>query len=271
MLARACAILSERLFLPPRAASTNSDLLSAIDGWKDAPDRVHHAARDIERLASAALGSAATADRSRDSEPAFLRAILAGYPDRVGQRREPRGARIRLASGSGAAIGPESGVRDGEFLIALDVQASTRQDDPDGRIRLASLVDREWLQPTAIEVVHRLDPSGTVRAIEMVRYDALVLAERPVAVDAAIAADLLSAAYLEREPSPADTRLFRRIRFAGLSVDATALAKLAAYGSRTLAGVQLATVIPAEVRQAIARDAPDVIAVPSGRSVRAGV
>ena len=33
MMARACALLSERHLLPPRTASTTSDLLSAIDGW----------------------------------------------------------------------------------------------------------------------------------------------------------------------------------------------------------------------------------------------
>ncbi len=56
-------------------------------------------------------------------EPQFRRALLAGYPDRVAQRREPGSPNVLLASGTGATIAPESGVRDGEFLIALDMHA----------------------------------------------------------------------------------------------------------------------------------------------------
>ena len=55
------------------------------------------------------------------SEPDFLRAILSGYPDRVAQRREPGSPNVLLASGTGATMAPESGVRDGEFLVALDI------------------------------------------------------------------------------------------------------------------------------------------------------
>jgi len=39
-IARACALLSERHLLPPRTASTTSDLLSAIDGWHAIPPHV---------------------------------------------------------------------------------------------------------------------------------------------------------------------------------------------------------------------------------------
>jgi len=75
------------------------------------------------------------------SESDFRRAILTGYPDRVAQRREPGSPSVRLASGAGATIAPESGVRDGEFLLALDVsrnpQPATRNPQP-AKIRLAS-------------------------------------------------------------------------------------------------------------------------------------
>ena len=53
------------------------------------------------------------------SESDFQRAILSGYPDRVAQRREPGSPNVLLASGTGATIAAESGVRDGEFLVAL--------------------------------------------------------------------------------------------------------------------------------------------------------
>jgi ATP-dependent helicase HrpB len=49
-IAQACALLSERHFIPPRSASTSSDLLSAIDGWRSTPPHVQAVAREIEAL-----------------------------------------------------------------------------------------------------------------------------------------------------------------------------------------------------------------------------
>ena len=79
-----------------------------------------------------------------------------------------------MASGAGAVVAPQSGVTGGEFLVALDVQASDRPGEPDARVRLASLVDRDWLTPNAVEILHRLDDAtGTVKAVAVERYDAL--------------------------------------------------------------------------------------------------
>src|SRR5205823_5887240 len=46
-IAQACALLSERHLLPPRTASTSSDLLSAIDDWAKMPPHVHRVANVI--------------------------------------------------------------------------------------------------------------------------------------------------------------------------------------------------------------------------------
>src|SRR5262249_43075245 len=134
-VAQACAILSERHLLPSRTASTTSDLLSAIDQWSSLPGHVRQTAQYVVSGFS----------RTNASEADFRRAILAGYPDRVAQRRSPQSPRLLLSSGAGAALAPQSGVTGGEFLVALDVQTSTRPNDPDARVRLASVVDREWL------------------------------------------------------------------------------------------------------------------------------
>src|SRR5262249_13679881 len=92
--ARACALLSGGHCIPPRGASTTSDLLSAIDEWTVVPAHVQRVAREIEELAlRAAAGEQKEpgAARSREglrnppalSDAAFRRALLAGYPDRV--------------------------------------------------------------------------------------------------------------------------------------------------------------------------------------------
>src|SRR6185436_2846059 len=121
-----------------------------------------------------------------------------------------------LASGTGAALARESGVRDAEFVVALDVTSGARAPG-EPLIRIASRVEREWLQPTSSEVAHRFDAaSGRVRAARVERYDALVLSEQPVPVDEAIAAGLLAEAWIARGPRDEDQRLLRRLAFAAI-------------------------------------------------------
>ena len=265
-MARACALLSERHMLPPRAATTPSDLLSAIDNWNAVPPHVQQVARQMSDL---------RVQTSELSDAAFLRAILAGYPDRVAQRREPGSSKVLLASGTGAEIAPESGVLDGEFLVALDVsdnpqsnpQSSIRKPQA-ARVRIASRVDREWLTPTASETVHRFDKeSGRVRAFAVDHYDALVLAERPAPVDPEIAAQLLADAWLARGPREEDARLLQRLKFAARDFDLESLVRTAAYGVRSLDHVRIGTALGADVLRDLDRDAPESLAVPSGRHV----
>jgi ATP-dependent helicase HrpB len=267
-MAQACAVLSERHLLAPRTASTSSDLLSVIDQWSSVPPHVQRVAREIEEIASHTNVSG-FGQTSRLSEADFRRAVLAGYPDRVARRREVRSPRVRLASGAGAVIAPQSGVTESEFIVALDAQASDRPNDPNARIRLASAVDLEWLQANTTEIVHRFDAkSGAVKAVAVERYDALVLIERPVAADPDIAAQLLADAWTKRGPGEADQQLLRRLRFAGRAAGAAELAHAAAVGARSLDDVHLAKALTSEDLRALERDAPETIAVPSGRSVR---
>jgi len=257
-LARACALIAERRFVAPRGGATSSDLLSAIDRWASLPAHVHQVAREIEQQRSA----------PSLSEFDFRRAILAGYPDRVGQRREPKSPRVKLASGAGATVAQQSGVIEGEFLVAIDVQASTRPNQPDSLIRVASRVEREWLEPNAIETVHRLDEAaGVVRAVEIVRYDALTLAERHVPADPDVAAAMLARAWMARGPQGSDRQFLRRIRFARVEFDLERAIARAAGGARSLAELRLATAVPPDVLNAVNRDAPERLTLPSGRSV----
>jgi ATP-dependent helicase HrpB len=286
-MAQACALLSERHVLAPRdqrAETTTSDLLSAIDRWSIVPPHVQRVAREIEQIASqmgrqspdsaVASGFSRT---SRLSETQFRRAVLAGYPDRVAQRREARSPRVRLASGTGAVIGPQSGVTDGEFLVALDVQAPPAlppgatglRSENMARIRIASRVEREWLEPNASELVQRLDPAtGVVKATIIERYDALILAEHPTKPDPEAAAALLAEAWIARGPREGDEQLLRRLRFAGRPVELDHLARAAAVGALSLDDVTLARALTFEDLRMLDRDAPETISVPSGRSVR---
>jgi ATP-dependent helicase HrpB len=272
-MAQACAVLSERHLLPPRTATTTSDLLSALDRWSDVPTHVQRIAREIEGLAGPDVASGFrrtdVRDAARFSETDFLRAVLAGYPDRVAQRREPQSPKLRLASGAGAVVAPQSGVTGGEFLVALDVHASLHPDDPDARVRLASLVEREWLRPTDVDIVHRFDEArGVVRAVEVDRYDALILSERIVEANPQKRAEILADAWGRRGPRGDDVQLLRRLRFAGVAVDTDELVKRAALQARSLDDIDLAPALTFEERQLVDRNAPESIQVPSGRTAR---
>ncbi|MEP7309881.1 MAG: ATP-dependent helicase C-terminal domain-containing protein [Acidobacteriota bacterium] len=304
-VARACALLSERHFIRPRVASTTSDLLSAIDDWPTVPAHVHAVARELEAIARRASvqsnaltdGGSSTASRAEstansqersfevagvpeESDGAFRRAILAGYPDRVAQRREPGSPRLRLASGAGAVLGPESGVHKGEFLVAIDVQstgigarpnAAKGQPPPpnDARIRVASAVERTWLTPTHSQLVHRFDrASGLVRAWTVDRYDALTLVEHPTTADPDLNARLLAEAWLERGPRPDDEQLLRRLRFAGRTTTTEQLLDTAARLAKRLDDLHLAGGLSPDIVRALEREAPHSLLVPSGRSVR---
>jgi ATP-dependent helicase HrpB len=264
--ALACALLSERHFLPPRAAATTSDVLSAIDDRRGLPPHVTAVADGIARAAARVLGAAA---RAHAGETALRRALFEGYADRVARRRAPGSPRVLLASGHGAVVAEESGVTGGEWLVAIDVQAGARGEGREARIRVASQVDREWLTATGTDVEHRFDPaSGRVVAVAVERYDALPLVERPVAPDPERAAPLLARAWLDRGPGEADRQLVRRLRFAGHAVELDDLVSRACAGATSVNEVRLARHLPAGTTRDLDRLAPETIAIPSGRSAR---
>ena len=91
-----------------------------------------HRTCERSRADCSSLRGRLTASTRKRSTPAgtaetraFLRAIFAGYPDRVARRRAPGSPKFLLASGHGAVLGRDSGVRDAEFIVAVDVQAGS--------------------------------------------------------------------------------------------------------------------------------------------------
>ncbi|HSL22906.1 MAG TPA: ATP-dependent helicase C-terminal domain-containing protein [Vicinamibacterales bacterium] len=265
----ACAALSERTFVPQRQTATTCDLLSAVDHADRLPPHVLRVARHIQGLAAQTLGREA---RSHVTEEELRRAILAGYPDRVAQRRAPGSPRLLLASGTGALLSGESGVTAGEFLVALDVQAGlperARGKPVEARVRMASRVERDWLAPDASAIEWRFDePSGVVRGVEIIRYGSLLLSERPVPADPARAASVLAREYARRGPTDADRRLLRRLAFAGHPVTFDELLERASAGARRLDDISLARALDPHLRRALEKLAPERLVLPSGRSV----
>ena len=263
--AAACALLSEGSAPVPSAAATTCDLLPHIDRWTNVAPHTRQVAEACHRLAREVLG-----ERARDhvDEARLRRALLAGYPDRVARRRTHDPSRVVLASGRGASMGRECAVAEGEWLVALDV-TNGRPGQAEALVRCASRVEADWLVPTARAVEHRLDEDhGTVKAFVVTRYDAIVMAEQPVAPDPAEKARLLAAAWRARPMDEASAQLLRRARFAGLDLDVVPLAEAAAATARTVHDLDLLAALPWDTARALESAAPGSLPVPSGRSVR---
>ena len=250
--ALACAVLSERHFMP------STDLISIIDRERDLPRHVVNAANVLQSLTQA----------KRDSsigDAHLRRALLAGYPDRVARRRSTGSPRMLLTSGHGATLS-DAGVRDAEYVLALDVTAGRRGDLSEAQIRMATAIERAWLTPTDTRVEHVLDAAtGIVRATSRDYYGAIVLAERHVAVDPAETGRLLVDAYLARPLSEADEQLIRRVRFAAMGLDARALVERATEGRRSLEDLSLERGLRADESRTLDTLAPTSLPVPSGR------
>ena len=210
--ALACAILSERHFLPPAHGATTCDLLAAVDAERDLPPHVLRVARDIRQRAAELLGGGAVATIG-DAE--FRRAVLAGYPDRVARRRASGGDRFLLASGTGARLSRTSGVVNAEFVVAVDVTAGTGRGREKGvgtlftkdvksvptpfsdeaLIRIATGVDEDWLEPTSDSVEHAINDRGVVRATRVLRYGEIEIGRRPATVDPEVASQMVARAF----------------------------------------------------------------------------
>ena len=267
-VAAACALLSERHASPRHGANTSSDLLSAVDDPHALPPHVRDVARRLSEMAADVTGDGAAAGTAR--EAAFLRAIFSGYPDRVARRRQAGSPRFLLSSGHGAVLGRESGVRDADVLVAVDVQAGRRGEMAEATIRIASAIDPSWLAPTDTRLEHILE-SGRVRAVERTCYGEIVLTERPAPIDPVAAGPLLVDAYRARGFSDADVQLLRRLHFAGLPsgpADIDALLASAASGRRSIDEIDLRAALDRSVARELDRRAPETIVVPSGRTAR---
>jgi ATP-dependent helicase HrpB len=267
--AAACAVLAEWRRPPARAVqATASDVLTAVDRIGDAPPEVRRVVHELQTLAARGLeASSVKASHGGDDEAALLRALLLGYPDRVARRREPGSRRLLMASGHGAVLAVESGV-EAEYLVAVEVTAGVAAPSAEALVRTASRIEKGWLEPTRRDVVHRLDEtSRAVRAVEREWYGALLLSERPAALDPEAASALVIEHVLARGLGPSTDALRRRIAFAGLDVDIQELMRRACAGAVRVPDLDANGLLPADVRHSLDRLAPERLAVPSGRTV----
>jgi ATP-dependent helicase HrpB len=137
-----------------------------------------------------------------------LRSLLAAFPDRVARRREAGSRRGVMVGGRGVCLAPSSGVLDAEFFLCIDVDAGQKET----LVRQASAIERTWLpieqMSTVLEVAFD-SQTERVAAKRRVRFADLVIEETDAPLpDNEETARVLAAAaaeHLERVLPPDDS------------------------------------------------------------------
>lgn len=176
--------LEARARLGPGGISANatsgpSDLLELLDrfergqqGGARAAGLDANAVSGVERVRKQ-LGRLLDTDQASaprtlaERETALLRAVLAGWPDRVARRRRPRAPELVFSAGGSASLDPTSVVHDADLMVAVD--AEERRGGV--FVRLASAIEAEWLLELAgddLGEVDELQWNASARRVERV-------------------------------------------------------------------------------------------------------
>ncbi|MCU0710644.1 MAG: ATP-dependent helicase HrpB [Pirellula sp.] len=83
-------------------------------------------------------------DTERES---LMLCLLAGYPDRLARRRGPGKSNGLMVGGKGVTLAPQSGVCEPEFFLCIDVDSGRG----DANVRQASGVNSDWVMNGAVE------------------------------------------------------------------------------------------------------------------------
>jgi ATP-dependent RNA helicase HrpB len=158
------------------------------------------------------------------------RLLLAGFPDRVCKRRSPGGDQGVMVGGRGVRLSERSGVREGEFFLALDADAgrrgerSTTRVDRASRITIADLeAEHSHLMTRAQSAVFDRNRQLVVGVRQRLFCD-LVIEERP---DPDVDPEVIAAALFREagdrlaevfKPLPEAQELIERLRFAAREI-----------------------------------------------------
>jgi ATP-dependent helicase HrpB len=221
-------------------------------------------------------------------EDAVLRSLLAAFPDRLARRREPGSRKGVMVGGRGVRLAPESGVTESELFLCLDVDAGQTE----ALVRQASAVRRDWLPAERLHSRIEVTFDATaeqVTARKRLRYEDLLLEESPAALPGdeetgrvlAEAAAARLGRVLPPDDSPAGFYLTRvrclRQWMPELNLpafDEAGFREMLPWlcpGRRSFAELRGGPWLEAlqgrlthEQRQAVEREAPERLAVPSG-------
>jgi len=250
---------------------------------------VLRAARQLQRELSSAWGEAPPA--CCEEEEAVLRALLAGFPDRLVRRSEPGSRFGRMVGGLGVRLSERSAVGRAMLYLAINVD----RDGAEAVVRWASAVERDWLPQNhrRVEVQTEFDPKQQrVVARRREFHDDLLIDQSPAAAEESEAERLLADAvqrapltdFFAAEGSSA-AQYLARLRFLANALpewdwpplDDDSIRQLVGHvaaGCRSFADLRQADWLtalrsrlsPAQI-QCVEREAPARLAVPSGSMI----
>ncbi len=224
----------------------------------------------------------------------LLRALLAAYPDRVARRREPRSPRGVMVGGRGVRLAEESAVLEAPLFVCVDLDAGRSGPLSEALVRKASEVEPEWLPGLRTAVELEFDEARErVAAWKRTRYEDLILSETEVpppdaAETARVLAEAASGRLARALPldDPEVASFLARVRSLGgwmpeLGLprfgeeEIRALLPALAAGRKSFAELRRAPLLDVlqgalsyEQREAVRREAPERLAVPSGSQIR---
>ncbi|HVP59667.1 MAG TPA: ATP-dependent helicase HrpB [Myxococcaceae bacterium] len=277
--------------------SGRSDVLEQLEALGSGERARSGAAQAVERTARQLVRAVHGRHRAPPSEreDALLIALLAGFPDRVARRRRPHAPELVLSGGGSAVLDPVSVVQEPMLLLALDAEQRLGARGPEVRVRVASAIEPEWLLdlfPERLGDEDRLvfsDEAGRVERLTRLAYGAVTLEERrtpaePSEATEAVLAEALRARGLGHVVDTERAEALRgRLELARTlfpeqhwpELDEAGLAAVLAHGRRSLAEVreadpaaELLGALPPEAARVLARELPERIALPGGRSVQ---
>ncbi|MFC5420628.1 ATP-dependent helicase HrpB [Bosea eneae] len=184
-------------------------------------------AADMRRLAEGWARQAASkvaAGTEQPLSPGFLLGLA--FPDRVAKARQPGSGQYLLANGRGAALEPGQRLAREPYLVVGEMTGSAQQ----ARILSAAAITEAEIAALAASGLIRIGlsernetvfdrPARALRARAVRKYGALVLAERPLPVEAsaenaAVLAKGIAALGIEMLPwSKAQAQLRQRVAF----------------------------------------------------------
>jgi ATP-dependent helicase HrpB len=279
-----CALASERDVV--RNVDPNfvgsCDLLYRLD--RMGSGNIRRVQDRLRELGERALGRQKKA--SGDREEDLRRAVLAGFPDRVGR---VRGEEVVLAGGGSARLSRDSVVKSAELVVAVELSGGDRKRGQIPWLRMATAIEPSWLKTTERTSARWNADRLAAEAITIVAYGELVLEEKRAtkADPEELTRVLIEAARADLDralPMTDDlTAILRRLAFlrrnlpelgVELSEDPRSdLLEEVCNGKKSfaeLARVDLASILfgrlPQRVQAALQREAPERIAVPSGRT-----
>lgn len=276
------------------AALRHPDVVQQAMPWlgrlrHGAAQHIGKAARQLLREISAAWGEAPSPQCSE--EEAVLRALVAGFPDRVVCRSAPGSRAGRMIGGIGVRLDDRSSVGDTMLYLAVNVDRGRSE----ALVRWASMLKRDWLPAHRLRIEVRTEFDARLKRVVARRcefYEDLLIDQSPTNAPDDEAAKLLASAIhhaaIEEFFPPAESaadQFLARVRFLAQAmpelmlpvIDDVRLRSLAAelaVGRRSFEELReapwleaLATLLSPEQRQTLDREAPARMLVPSGSRI----